>query len=458
MVGRRRIAALYDPTAFLLFFWFFSIFAYILETRVDAFVPYENGRLRASVKKKLLMPVVRPLRLEADNESVKTHDPPLNDAPLRRQSTSEILTQFARDLRRLSVLRPAVPGADFSAPPNMNSAVGSSYTRIWTPETWRRHTLSYPHERYFRHLWYWRFSTTAQKVFPSVLFAAVWASVVSITVQAYPGSFLINTTKGASAALRALSAPLALLLTLRTNAALERLNETRLAMGKVVLSSRSFTALLRTYVLPVHPEAAILAARHVAIFPWLLKSSLRGEDRTRELEVMETVLGKSQDYKWLASHPRPVWGVTVRLRQIVEAVAGCSGVFYIPHNLLEEEIAKLEGAAGVCERILASPIPPTYSRHLSRVLTIFLAMLPIGLVGSGIPTVGTIFASAFMSYTLVGIDEIGMEIEHPFSLLPMQQLAAAAQKGVGMQLIDHECSEGSIDDDDITSQMPQVPL
>ena len=173
---------------------------------------------------------------------------------------------------------------------------------------------------------------------------------------------------------------------------------------------------------------------------------------------MEAILGKSHDYKWLASHPRPVWGVTVRLRQIVEAVAGCSRDFYIPHRLLEEQIAKLEGAAGVCERILASPIPPTYSRHLSRVLTIFLAMLPIGLVGSGVPTIGTVFASAFMSYTLVGIDEIGMEIEHPFSLLPMQQLAAAAQKGVGMQLIDHECSEGSIDDDDITSLMPQVPL
>jgi predicted membrane chloride channel (bestrophin family) len=152
-----------------------------------------------------------------------------------------------------------------------------------------------------------------------------------------------------------------------------------------------------------------------------------------------------------------VWAITVRLRQIVGAVAGQGGDFLVAHNLLEQEIAKLEGVTGVCERILSSPIPPTYSRHLSRVLTIWLAMLPIGLIGSGIPIVGTIFASAFTSYILVGIDEIGMEIEHPFSLLPMQQLAAAAQKGVGMQLMDHECSEGSIEDV-ILSQMPQVPL
>lgn len=374
-------------------------------------------------------------------------------------STSSQLSDFARVLRRLSILRPAIPNADFSAPLEMISA-GSSYTRIWTPETWKRHTLSYPHERYFRHLRRWKYSTTAHKVLPVALLAGAWACFVSIIVRTSPGSMLVKASKGVSAALGPLSAPIALLLTLRTNAALGRLNEARLAWGRLVLYARSYTALLRSYVLPLYPEVAILSAKHVAIFGWLLKSVVRGEDRSKQLEVMEAVFGKeSQDYQWLASHPRPVWAIAIRLRQILAAVEdNYPGNMLVAHNLLEEEIANLEGVAGVCERVLlGSPIPPTYSRHLSRVLSIWLAMLPVGLIGAGIPVLGLVIASAFTSYVFAGLDEIGMEIECCFSLLPLQQLAGAVQCSVGMQLLNNECSEGSIADE-MQCEMPEVPL
>lgn len=50
-----------------------------------------------------------------------------------------------------------------------------------------------------------------------------------------------------------------------------------------------------------------------------------------------------------------------------------------------------------------------------------------------------------------------MEIENCFSMLPLQQIAGAVQNSVGMQLIDNECSEGSIPDD-IEFEIPPVPL
>jgi predicted membrane chloride channel (bestrophin family) len=146
--------------------------------------------------------------------------------------------------------------------------------------------------------------------------------------------------------------------------------------------------------------------------------------------------------------------------------------------ILRLEFRPWRGLRG-CERILGSPIPPTYSRHLSRVLTIWLATLPLGLMGSGIPAVGTVFATGFTSYVLIGLDEIGMEIEHPFPLLPLQQLAAAAQNGVSMQLMDYECNPalgpntstaGEVKEDEksttfdfdvldrLTFEMPKVPL
>ena len=426
--------------------------------RVHSFVRTSRGAHSESNAAEDALPGAQEPLIDGDSSSGSKVTLSELSYSVNEASSSSQITDFARDLRRLSILRPAIPHADFSAPLEMVSA-GSSYTRIWNAETWKRHTLSYPHERYIRHLKRWRYSTTAQKVFPAALFSAAWAFVVCIIVKASPGSMLVQASKGVFAALGPLSAPIALLLTLRTNAALGRLNEARVAWGRLVLHARSYAALLRSYILPYYPEAAILSAKHVAIFGWLLKSAVRGEDRAKQLEVMEAVLGKeSRDYQWLASCPKPVWAITIRLRQIVAAVANkYPGNMFVAHNLLEEGIANMEGVAGVCERILGSPIPPTYSRHLSRVLSIWLAMLPVGLIGSGVPTLGVVISSSFTTYVLVGLDEIGMEIENCFSLLPLQQIAGAVQSGVSMQLIDNECCDGSIPDL-IEYEMPDVPL
>jgi predicted membrane chloride channel (bestrophin family) len=48
---------------------------------------------------------------------------------------------------------------------------------------------------------------------------------------------------------------------------------------------------------------------------------------------------------------------------------------------------------------------------------------------------GVVLPTAVATYVLVGIDEVGMEIENAFRLLPLQQLAAAAQNGVRDQIV-----------------------
>jgi hypothetical protein len=50
----------------------------------------------------------------------------------------DILESFSADLERLSVLRPPIAAADISAEKTIISA-GSSYTRLWTHSSWRRH-------------------------------------------------------------------------------------------------------------------------------------------------------------------------------------------------------------------------------------------------------------------------------------------------------------------------------
>jgi predicted membrane chloride channel (bestrophin family) len=53
----------------------------------------------------------------------------------------------------------------------------------------------------------------------------------------------------------------------------------------------------------------------------------------------------------------------------------------------------------------------------------------------GLSTLGISIATAVGTYVLVGIDEVGMEIENVFQMLPLQQLAGAVQNDVRDQFI-----------------------
>jgi predicted membrane chloride channel (bestrophin family) len=57
-------------------------------------------------------------------------------------------------------------------------------------------------------------------------------------------------------------------------------------------------------------------------------------------------------------------------------------------------------------------------------------------------TISIVIATAISSYVLIGIDEVGMEIENAFQLLPLQQLSANLQNAVR---------------DSFVNEMPPVP-
>jgi predicted membrane chloride channel (bestrophin family) len=57
------------------------------------------------------------------------------------------------------------------------------------------------------------------------------------------------------------------------------------------------------------------------------------------------------------------------------------------------------------------------------------------LVALGLTTSGVIVATMIAAYTFIGLDEVGMEIERPSVLLPLQQLAASIQNAVRDQAV-----------------------
>ena len=68
-------------------------------------------------------------------------------------------------------------------------------------------------------------------------------------------------------------------------------------------------------------------------------------------------------------------------------------------------------------------------------MVLSLLILPVSLVAAKLSTTGVVLATTIASYVLIGIDEVGMEIENAFQLLPIQQLASAVQAAVRNQLL-----------------------
>ena len=54
----------------------------------------------------------------------------------------------------------------------------------------------------------------------------------------------------------------------------------------------------------------------------------------------------------------------------------------------------------------------------------------MALVGMGISTLAVVVTVAMTSYILIGIDEIGLEIEHPIPLMPLYGLSKSIHREV----------------------------
>lgn len=389
---------------------------------------------------------------------------------LKRQ---DLLRNFSKDLENLTILRPRFK--DNSLPKDLVSkGQGSTYTRLWTVETWRKHQKP-PHLRYIRHIVRWKYSATAFKILPSVFFSAAWATFVSFISRChYPlsmqagidGSSFFHFA-GSSATVTALSAPLALLLTLRANQSVSRLLRARQLWGELISHCSILAGLAKTYLWNVAPSATLLLCRHLILLAWMLKAQVRGEKEDLR-QVLGTML-QGNDLDWIQRQPKMSAALIVRMRQIVQHVlnqnemlvtattakVGTSGVF-APSLLLlfEEQIQALEKVCRQCDGLLTSPIPPTYSRHLSRVLTMWLLCFPLSLLAANQSTWGTVVASTLSSYVLVGIDEVGMEIENAFAILPLQELAANVQQAVQQQFFQKNRSDGSLS----PNELPMVPV
>ena len=216
-----------------------------------------------------------------------------------------------------------------------------------------------------------------------------------------------------------IGAVLGLLLVFRTNASYDRFWEGRKLWGAIVNDSRNLGRLATT-LLTNDPELLRRFLRWTIVFPWSVRDRLQG---ARDI-ICDTDGLPPADVKLTEQADHVPLAVARRMTEQVEVARQRGLVSDIQQSLFDGVISRLVDSLGACERIHNTPLPFAYMVHLRRALIIFLSTLPLAIVRD----FGwvTIPATLLISYVMLGVEEIGVEIEDPFGTdennLPLKSL------------------------------------
>ena len=204
---------------------------------------------------------------------------------------------------------------------------------------------------------------------------------------------------------------LGLLLVFRTNTAYDRYWEGRKCWGSLINNVRNLARQIWINVeekLIEDRQNKILNMRLLVAFAVAAKLHLRSEQINTELEELMTI-SKYFKLKTMNNPPLEVaFWIGDYLQQQYK-----SGLLNIHHLVaMQELLNKMVNDLGGCERILKTPMPLAYAIHLKQLLLIYCLLLPFQLVSTLGWWTGAIVS--LISFTLLGIEEIGIEIENPF--------------------------------------------
>lgn len=209
---------------------------------------------------------------------------------------------------------------------------------------------------------------------------------------------------------------LALLLVFRTNSSYDRFVEVTGVWSGLGNRARDTMRQCISHIQQdgdeLHPLAGAMCRWTVAYVRALKCDVVQDSDLRKELKQ---VLTDEEAEAMMNSRHRPAFAVSI-LTEL-----GAAAPLNESHRIrLDENLTYFEDAVGSCERILMQPIPLAYSRHTSRFMVIWLGALPFGLYQTcGLATIPIAMVVAFL---LLGIDEIGVQIEEPLGLLPLDTM------------------------------------
>lgn len=208
---------------------------------------------------------------------------------------------------------------------------------------------------------------------------------------------------------------LAMLLVVRTNAGYDRWWEARKLWGGVVNQTRNL-AVSALAMGPQNPEWREQLVRWTAAFPHIMRDSLRG---LRDIPEVDRLLGRDTAAAIRRATHMPSYAMR-ELAGILQRGRDEYGLDSFTFLQLDRERAQLIDHLGGCERILKTPLALVYVLKMRRFVLMYLLALPFALVDR----VGwaTPLLTMLLAYAVLGIDQIGVELERPFSTRSLSHL------------------------------------
>lgn len=291
-----------------------------------------------------------------------------------------------------------------------------------------------PNKNWFRDIRHLTTSWTIQKIFRGVLIIGGVAAVIC-TVFFY----LDLQPKLNWGIFSLLGIVLSILLVFRTNTAYDRWWEGRNQWGALVNHARSFAITLHSALPPEDKENRDFFAKHISNFCIALGSHLRDganiESLIRLSEGEKKQLEKSQHI------PNQIaLFIYMRMQQVYRKgeLSDSDMINMKPHHQAMIDIL------GACERIKKTPIPFSYSVYIKVYITLYGAMLPLGLYPEF--KFYTIPLTMFIFFAMIGVELMAQEIEEPFGLdcndLPTGDIANTIRKNVH-EILENEHPEMS---------------
>jgi predicted membrane chloride channel (bestrophin family) len=222
------------------------------------------------------------------------------------------------------------------------------------------------------------------------------------------------------------SPSLGLLLVFRTNASYGRWDEARKCWGLTINNSRNIARMATAWSSEaIEPNEEIRAQKleHLADCIWAFPRSLARHMEspfTSEADYVADLrerLSPEHADGLIASAHRP----NRALFDLANAVNDLP-MHALRRNEIDKSIVVLGDQLGGSERLFSSPVPIFYTRHTARYLTAWLTLLPFALYepfGSTYNHLGMVPAVTVLSLFLFGIEELAIQLEEPFSILPM---------------------------------------
>ncbi|MBD2345991.1 bestrophin family protein [Anabaena subtropica] len=224
---------------------------------------------------------------------------------------------------------------------------------------------------------------------------------------------------------------LGLLLVFRTNTAYDRFWEGRKCWGSIVNNTRNLARQIWVSVdeiLPKDKEEKIAILNLLVAFAVATKLHLRGEDVNDELEELMSSY-KYSKIQWMNNPSLEIaFWIADYLQQ--KYAQNCLNSYQLMS--IQQLLNNLVDNLGACERILKTPIPLAYSIHLKQLLLLYCSLLPFQMVESLGWWTGIVVS--LVSFTLFGIEAIGLEIENPFGYdandLPLDDICKTMKRNI----------------------------